>query len=115
MEIVDLLVGFGWLLVVFCVSAVGGFVGRLFVDRHKVIELEGQTSSLKERLAALENSIKGSHSRAVAVERNERLQGAIAEGMALFQSGKAPAEIFKEIGGKYPDLLPVLLKEVGKL
>lgn len=60
---------------------------------------------------------KGARGNQKVKESSERLMSAIAEAAALYQSGKSPTEIGKELLPKYPDVAAQLAQKVlkGKL
>lgn len=113
MEVVEVLVGIGWFVLVCFCSAVGGFVAKLFVERRRIIELEGLTGQTQARLDSLENSIKGRQSRENSAVNQEKMLGALVDGLTLMRAGKPPLEIMAEVGAKYPELAPVLMKKAG--
>lgn len=105
-EIMDLVIlglvsGFTALLV----SSVAAYV--LHERRNKDV------NNLAARVESLEMSIRGAMGRANRAENDAETQAAIAEAMALIQSGKAPMDVLKELAPKYPKAIMNLAKKFG--
>lgn len=89
---------------------VGGFLARIFLDSFGYSKLEAEMISLR-------NKINGNLGVEVKAEKqklkDERLAMAIAEYVALKESGADNAQILKELAPKYIDIAPEVLKMMG--
>jgi len=93
-------------LLVFCGSAIGGFVFQVLFS-----------GSIQARICSLENSIKGSAGRVVSKEKSERMIEAAMRAAALHKDGKNVQEILKTVASEYPDVALDFAKKAmqGKL
>lgn len=97
-------------LLVFVGSVIGGFVAHMLVEGYGYANME-------KRLYAVERAERGTLSADVRKGKAERKQLALAEAIALHQSGVKPADIFKQLAPKYSDVALELVKDFqeGKL
>lgn len=79
------------------VQIVGGFVAGVCVTTvfNWLVQRAAYSRYMRE---------KGARGNASQAQSSERLSLAIAEAMTLFQEGKKPMEILKELAPKYPDV-----------
>lgn len=94
-------------------SAVFAVLVRTLLDQKK----ETRLSILEDEVERLIKTFAGTRGQQVRQEKNERIQAAMMEAAALFQAGKKPEEIAKELLPKYPDItMDLFLKlQKGKL
>jgi hypothetical protein len=88
------------ILGIFALAMVGGVIGAWLFRR----QLEARISSLEAR-----------RGREGLTAANDRLESAITEAAALYQSGTKPEEILKTLLPKYPDVALKLGKKLGKI
>jgi len=95
-------------------TGIGYIVAFLMRDKYLERRINSQKAYIEElevELKSAKNTIYGMKGRQSQTEMNERMEEAISEAMAMFQSGKDPQSIIKEIGAKYPDVAGKLLKK----
>lgn len=88
-----------WL--VFAISAgFGGVLGGLVYPLIRNYAMERRFDAIEQRFMG----VLGSKSQQKQSEMAAREEQAIGEVLALFQAGKDPQTILKEVGVKYPDI-----------
>lgn len=88
-------------------SGLGGLIARLLYENYT-------SGSLERRITSLENKEKSIKGVAARQEKAERINMAMAEAVALQQSGTDIKDIVKTIAAKYPDIAFDLMKKVQK-
>lgn len=94
---------------------IGTLIAYLLRDRwqdNRILRLDSIIEELEEENARLRNTLNGRKGIDLRQEKSERMQSAMMEGMILFKEGKAPADIIKEIGLKYPDIAIDFVKKL---
>lgn len=107
LELADIALSIGYLLIVFAAALLGGFLANMFYGFYGYSNLAG-------RLLSLENSIRGAKGVEARQGKEERMGLAIAEGAAMMKKGKNPVDIIRELGPKYPDIALDLYKKFKK-
>lgn len=107
LEMVDVVVGVGYLLVLFGGAALGGFLANIFYGFYGF-------SSVSRRVLSLENGIRGRKAVEVKADKEGRQAIALGEAAAMMKEGKLPIDVLKELGPKYPDVAMELFKKASK-
>lgn len=104
LDLADLAVGIGTLLVIIASALLGGFLANMFYGFYGY-------SDLRNRILSLENTIRGNKGVAVKAGKEERLNMAIAEAGKMLQEGAQPMDIAKALAPRYPDVAMELVKK----
>ena len=106
-ELADVAVFAGYMLVIGVGAMVGGFLANLFYGFYGY-------NSIHNRVLSLENGIRGAKGVSARVEKEGRMALAIAEGAELMKNGSTPVEVLAALGPKYPDVALDLVKKFKK-
>ena len=97
-------------IVLVCAGLAGGFIARVFVDGFGYSKLEGEITSLRNKI----NGERGVEVRAEKQQiKDERLAQAMAEYLELKEQGLEMGVIIKLLAPKYIDIAPDVLKMLG--
>lgn len=94
-------------LIIGVVTAVFTVLWRYIMDFRR----DRRISDLENACYVLEQKFASSKGVSARNEKQARQTQAMTEAMAMIQSGKAPADVLKELAPKYPDVAQDLLKQ----